>query len=153
MAIRISEVYLVNVFLWILIAILQLSTQLIQRTYLLLFYVGIGLMIVGVSFGLGIGIILSRRWLFSLEEKGEVQFSLSKTLISIGLVLVFGGIMFLFMGQIPLEMLTAFFDFLAPSIPAFFATIVFLFRGWEKKHSKIILQGTWGGKFYVSPYP
>ncbi len=149
MAIRISQSYVIFAILWGLLAVLQVGTENIRNLFP--HYIGIALMIAGISFGIGYGIILTRRVLGSLEMKGEFQASISQILIIIGVILVFGGIVFLFSGQIQFEMITAFYDFFVLFAPAFFVTQIFLLRRWENKHNKIILQGTWGGKIYLSP--
>ena len=76
-------------------------------------------------------------------------------LIVVGAALVFSAVWLMFVSafRLPNEFFTGIFNFAAAFAPAFFATNAYLFRSWERRHKKFIMQRSWSSRVYVYPYP
>jgi drug/metabolite transporter (DMT)-like permease len=146
-----TDYYRALAFLWGVIAILQLMSY--HFRYPFPFYVAAGFIVSGIAFGVGLGRSITERRLASLERNGESRVSWGILMVGVGTVFVFGAFLLLLGPQIPNSFFTVLFDFMSPFIPAFFATVAILFRNWERKSKKYILQSMWSGKLYVYPYP
>jgi len=149
MAIRVSEQYHVMSILWSILGSLQLVTTNLRGP--IPFFLAIGLIASGAFFGIGCGDLFARRQLLFLEKKGEVRWSLTKTLYLVGgIFIVVAAFVFLYF-FVSSTVYVIMIDFFAPFIPASFAVESTLFRNWERKHKKTILAGTWVNRLYVYP--
>ncbi len=153
MAIKLTDSFFAQSIVLALLPILSFLN--FNGRYPIPFYAAIGLVASGVSFGMGAGSINARRWLVSLEKKGELRGrnQLSTLLMVFGAVLVIAAAFLMLAFLVSFTVFTVFFDFASPLLPAFLAMETSIFRSWERKHKKYILQSMWPNVIFVYPYP
>jgi len=149
MAIRISDYYMGLSVAWVFLLLLQF--QLVAARHLLPLYALVGLMVSGASLGVAVASVHASQRLASLEKTGEARTSWSTVLIIFGGVIVFSAVWLMVASRLHSEVLMGAVGFLAAVTPAVYAMEAYLFRNWERKNKKRILQGLWSSRLYVCP--
>jgi hypothetical protein len=117
--------------------------------YLGIFGFNILLSVLGVIFGLVVGISVALKQLISLEKNGEFKVTLKTGALMLLTIIIAESIAIYLIFSYGLGVGIPMLSFLYPYLPAFCAARIILYLKWERKNLKLILSN-WT-RVYVVP--
>jgi hypothetical protein len=148
MSFRVSNYDRAMAFLWALLAILHVFTNMTRYHFPLSLVAS--WLIAGAVAGGGFGAWGAESQLRSLERQGRVRTTLSTILFLFGGLITLFAVFFFFGNSIPGEVMASTLVFMSPMPSAVFAVDSVMFSEWERRHKRQIFTSMWRG-FYVHP--